>query len=162
MGSPCISKNGFSVTCHECGSDLVKFEYDYSGCIMMVCENCNNGNLCSKDMQDDDEVTVVFENLESFVIRKKHIDLLFDDNEMIYEIRFKEENICCYDDWCENIGAYDRIIKHPDICSVYINHGADNQIRFYTNWIDNGDDNLLQKSFIDDDNLITITFNEDD
>ena len=74
MGSPCISKNGFSVTCHECGSDLVKFEYDYSGCIMMVCENCNNGNLCSKDMQDDDDVTVVFENLESFVIRKKHID----------------------------------------------------------------------------------------
>ena len=51
MGSPCISKNGFSVTCHECGSDLVKFEYNYSGCIMMVCENCNNGNLCSKDMQ---------------------------------------------------------------------------------------------------------------
>ena len=53
-------------------------------------------------------------------------------------------------------------MKHQDICSVYINHGADNQMRFYTNWIDNGDDNLLQKSFIIDDKLITITFNEGD
>ena len=120
MGSPCISKNGFSVTCHECGSDLVKFEYDYDGCIRIVCGNCSNGNLSNKNIQDDDEVTVIFENFESFVIRKKYIDLLFDDNETINEIIFKEEYTCCYDDWYENIGVYDRIMKHQDICNVYI------------------------------------------
>ena len=79
---------------------------------------------------------------------------------MICKISFKEEDISDYDDWYEDIGAYDRIMKHSDICSVYINHGTDNQMKFYTKWIDDGDDNLIQKTSINDDKLIVITFTE--
>ena len=160
MGSPCVSRSGFNITWNECGSEWVNFEYDGEGGIKMVCGNCNNSKTCKENIQDNDEVTVVFENLESFVIRKKYTDLLFDDSEMICKISFKEEDISNYDDWYEDIGAYDRIMKHPDICNVYINHGTDNQMKFDTKWIDDGDDNLLQKTSINDDKLIIVTFTE--
>ena len=41
-----------------------------------------------------------------------------------------------------------------------VNHGSDNQMNFNTRWLDDGDDNLLQKTSINDDKLIVITFTE--
>ena len=28
MGSPCVSRSGFNITCNECGSEWINFEYD--------------------------------------------------------------------------------------------------------------------------------------
>lgn len=178
MGSPIVWDEGFSVTCNKCGCDSVDFEYEDCG-IKMECRNCGadsysnmytneedidfvnsinsaNNNITPEYPKKDDEVMIVFENLEDIIAKKEFIDYEIR-NGFIVEITIKKNAVVRHNDWYyDECGIYERICMYRDI--TYIVDDKGNDIPVAEDNIKSDFDNRLQSQYIDKNGNIVILF----